>query len=203
MIPALCFITDAGAGVPVPAQARAAAQGGAEWVQLRDKTMDDRAFADLARLLQAELAGLGATLVINDRVELARAIGAKALHIGQSDGDPAQVRARIGPDMVLGLSIETEAQLDAIPAGVDYLGVGPIHATGSKPDHAPPMGHVGFARIAARTALPCLAIGGITKRDATLVKAAGGAGLAVISAISRAPDMTAAARDLVSAWSAP
>ncbi|MBU2960361.1 thiamine phosphate synthase [Citreicella sp. C3M06] len=200
MIPPLCFITDATAPAPVIEQALAAAAGGAGWVQLRDKTLPDPAFAALARDLMARLAPLGAQLVINDRVAIALAIGAPVLHIGQSDGDPAQIRQRIGPDMILGLSVENEAQLGDVPAGVDYLGLGPIYATASKPDHAQPIGHGGFARIAARSALPCLAIGGITAQDAAAVKSAGGAGLAVVSAISRAPDMTAAARHLMQSW---
>lgn len=200
MIPPLCFITDPDAPQPVPAQALAAARGGARWVQLRDKTLPDAAFADLARSLRELLAPEGAVLVINDRVEVAVALGAEALHIGQGDGDPAKVRARIGPGMILGLSIENAGQLARLPDCVDYLGVGPVHATGSKPDAAPPIGLAGFAAIAARSPRPCLAIGGLGAADAAPVKAAGGAGLAVISAISRAADMQAAARSLSDAW---
>lgn len=201
MIPPLCFVTDPVAPQPVIAQALAAAQGGAGWVQLRDKTLPDTEFAALARALIAALAPHEVPLIVNDRVEIAISVGAPGLHIGQSDGDPAAIRSRIGPEMILGLSIEAEAQISAVPAGVDYLGVGPVHATGSKPDHAPPIGHEGFAAIVARTELPCLAIGGLTKADAAAIRAAGGAGMAVISAISRAPDMALAARTLCNAWS--
>ena len=201
MIPPICFVTDPDAPQPVVAQAIAAAEGGAGWVQLRDKTLPDAEFAALARTLIAALAPYDVPLIVNDRVAVAIEIGAAGLHIGQSDGDPAAIRRRIGPEMLLGLSIETEAQIGAVPPGVDYLGVGPIHATGSKPDHATPIGHAGFAKIAARTDLPCLAIGGITAADASAIRAAGGAGLAVISAISRAPDMARATRTLRSAWS--
>lgn len=200
MIPPLCFITDATAPAPVIVQAVAAAQGGAEWVQLRDKVTPDADLARLARALMTALSPFATKLIVNDRVDLAIAIGAAGLHVGQGDGDPARIRRKIGPDMVLGLSIEMAAQLDAVPAGVDYLGVGPIYATGSKPDHAAPIGLDGFAVIAGRTSLPCLAIGGVTARDAAPVKAAGGAGLAVVSAISRAADMTAATRALIHAW---
>lgn len=200
-IPPICFITDVGAPEPVTAQAVAAANGGAGWVQLRDKTMPDSDFAALARVLMQLLAPFGAQLVINDRVDVAIAVGAPVLHIGQGDGDPTAIRARIGPDMVLGLSVEEASQLPHVPAGVDYLGVGPVYATASKADHAAPIGHDGFAAIARATALPCLAIGGITARDAAPIRAAGGAGLAVVSAISRAADMEAATRTLVTAWS--
>ena len=200
MIPPLCFVTDATAPAPVPAQAIAAAQGGAGWIQLRDKTRSDADLLPLARELKAALLPLGARLIVNDRVEVAVAAGAHGLHIGQGDGDPAAIRARIGPDMILGLSVEHADQLAAVPEGVDYLGVGPVYATGSKPDHATPIGIDGFAAIAARTALPCIAIGGLTAQDAAALKAAGGHGMAVVSAISRAADMTGAARALCDAW---
>ncbi|QPZ90978.1 thiamine phosphate synthase [Thioclava electrotropha] len=201
MIPPICFVTDPDAPQPVIAQAIAAAEGGAGWVQLRDKTLPDAEFAALARALISALAPYDVPLIVNDRVAVAIEIGAAGLHIGQSDGDPSAIRRRIGPDMLLGLSIETEAQIGAVPPGVDYLGVGPIHATGSKPDHATPIGHAGFAAIAARTDLPCLAIGGITAADASAIRTAGGAGVAVISAISRASDMARATRTLRNAWS--
>ena len=200
MIPPLCFVTDATAPAPVPAQAIAAAQGGAGWIQLRDKTRSDADLLPLARELKAALQPLGARLIVNDRVEVAVAAGAHGLHIGQGDGDPAAIRARIGPDMILGLSVEHADQLAAVPEGVDYLGVGPVYATGTKPDHATPIGIDGFAAIAARTALPCIAIGGLTAQDAAALKAAGGHGMAVVSAISRAADMTGAARALCDAW---
>jgi thiamine-phosphate pyrophosphorylase len=147
------------------------------------------------------LASLNAVLIVNDRVEVAREVGAPGLHIGQGDGDPGHVRSRIGPNTILGLSIETTEQVMRIPEGVDYLGVGPIHATASKPDHAAPIGIGGFAEIVALASLPCLAIGGVTARDAPELKSAGGAGMAIVSAISRAPDMERAARTLLETWS--
>lgn len=199
MIPPLCFVTDADAPHSITAQVLAAAQGGAAWVQLRHKSLPDADFAALARHLMTALPA-GAQLVINDRVEIAAALGAPGLHIGQGDGDPALIRARIGPDMILGLSVENMGQLAAIPAGVDYLGVGPLRATASKPDHAPPIGLDGLAAICARTALPCLAIGGVGPGDLAAVKVAGAAGVAVVSAISRAADMEAAARALLDEW---
>ena len=112
-------------------------------------------------------------------------------------------RISIGPDAILGLTIECEAQLDTLPAsGLDYLGVGPIRATATKPGHVPPIGMAGFARIAARTALPCVAIGGLGAEDAGAIKAAGGAGLAIVSAISRSPDPERAAREILRNWTA-
>jgi thiamine-phosphate pyrophosphorylase len=199
-VPPLCLVTDAGAPLPVPEQAERAARGGAAWVQLRDKTLDDAGFAALARALIARLAPLGAALIVNDRVEMARAVGAAGLHIGQSDGDPRAARARIGPEAVLGLSIETDAQLGAVPGCVDYLGVGPVRATGSKPDHATPLGLPGVARIVRAARVPCLAIGGLGAADAPAIRAAGCAGLAVVSAVSRAADPEAAARAILESW---
>lgn len=200
MIPPLCFVTDAGAPAAMADQALAAAQGGAPWVQLRHKTLPDPEFAALARSLMPRLAAFGALLAVNDRVGVAIEIGAPVLHVGQGDGDPAAIRARLRPGTILGLSVETAGQLAAVPAGVDYLGVGPLRATASKPDHASPIGLDGFSAIAARTALPCLAIGGMGAADAGAVKAVGGAGMAVVSAISRAPDMCRATQEILDAW---
>lgn len=194
MIPQLCFITDAGAPLPIPEQAVAAARGGAGWVQLREKSMPDAEFAALARVLIDRLDPLGVPLIINDRVDVACEIKTFGLHIGQSDGDPRTVRERIGPDMILGLSIEEENQIAAVPPNtVTYLGVGPIRATGSKADHAPPMGFDGLKRAVAATDLPCMAIGGLTANDMPTVTAAGCEGIAIISAISRAADPERAA----------
>ncbi|MEJ6401881.1 thiamine phosphate synthase [Yoonia sp. 2307UL14-13] len=203
MIPQLCFITDPQAPLPILDQAEKAARGGARWVQLRHKTLPDADFARLARTLRERLSALGSELVINDRVEVARHIGAFGLHIGQSDGDPTQIRSRIGPDMVLGLSIENAAQLSQIPAhGVDYLGVGPIRATGSKSDHAPPIGFEGLTHIASATPLPCMAIGGLSAADIPTIAKCGCAGVAVISAISRANDPQRAAQAITDLWKA-
>ena len=203
MIAPLCFITDPDAPLPVIEQALAAAKGGAGWIQLRHKTLPEAAFAALGKELLAMLRPLGVKLILNDRVEVACAIGADGLHIGQHDMSPAAARIAIGPDAILGLTIECEAQLDALPAsGVDYLGVGPIRATATKPGHVPPIGMAGFARIAAHTALPCVAIGGLGAEDAGAIKAAGGAGLAIVSAISRSPDPEQAAREIMQNWAA-
>lgn len=193
-------VTDAEAPLPVIDQIRAAAQGGASLIQIRDKTASDD---DLAALIAAALPMVttqGARLIINDRVDLAIRTGVHGLHIGQGDGDPALIRARIGADMLLGLSVEAEEHLAHIPAGVDYLGVGPVRATASKADHAPPIGFDGLARIIAGTSLPCYAIGGLKRDDAAAVKAAGAIGMAVVSAVTRATDPQAATRALVDEW---
>ena len=193
-------ITDPDAPLPVAEQARAAARGGAAWVQLRDKTALDGDLAALVRRLLPEMAALGVLLIVNDRIEVALATGAHGLHIGQGDGDAALVRRRLPAGMILGLSIETVAQARLIPPGVDYIGAGPVRATSTKPDHATPIGFERLAQIVAATALPTFAIGGLKPGDAGAVRATGAIGMAVVSAVTRAPDPEAATRALLAEW---
>jgi thiamine-phosphate pyrophosphorylase len=200
MIGPVYVITDPGAPHSVADQARAAARGGAWAVQLRDKSAPDADLVALARVLMAELAPLGVKLIVNDRLEVAVASGADGLHIGQGDGDVGLARARLGAGKILGVSVETADQGGAIPHGVDYVGAGPIRATATKPDHAPPVGFDGLARIVARTPVPAVAIGGLGPGDAHEVRRAGAAGLAVVSAVVRAPEPEDATRALVQEW---
>ncbi|SLN12520.1 Thiamine-phosphate synthase [Roseivivax jejudonensis] len=199
MIGAVYAITDPAAPIPVLDQARAAARGGAWAVQIRDKRASDAEIAALAETLLAEFASLGVRVFVNDRTEVARITGAD-LHVGQGDGDPRQARDRISPDACLGLSIETLSQCARVPDGVDYVGVGPIRATATKPDAAAPVGVDGLARIVAALKVPAIAIGGLTAADAPALKRAGAAGMAVVSCIVRAPDPEAATRTLVETW---
>ncbi len=193
-------ITDPGAALSVADQALAAAQGGAWAVQLRDKDARDADLIALARALLDRLRPLGVKLIVNDRLEVALAAGADGLHIGQGDGDPAQARARLGPGKLLGLSVETLDQCARIPPGVDHVGAGPVRATATKPDHAAPIGFDGLAAVVARAGLPAFAIGGIKPGDAAAVKGAGAVGMAVVSAVTRAPDPAAATRALLEEW---
>lgn len=201
MTPSVYFVTPDAAMADVEALVAAAARGGATVVQLRDKTAPDAAMIALARRLRALLAPRGIPLIVNDRVEVMLASEADGLHVGQSDAPVQQMRARIGADRLLGLSIETEAQLRVLPAGVvDYIGAGPVRATGSKADHAAPIGMDGLARICAAAPVPAVAIGGIGPGDAAALKAAGARGMAVISAIAAAQDPEAATRALADEW---
>lgn len=176
----------------------AAVRGGATLVQFRDKTSDDRQFAADADALLGLLRPLRVPLIVNDRVAIAKAVGADGVHIGQDDGDPRRVRDLIGPGMILGLSAGMEAEFAAVPEGVvDYLGVGPIRATGTKPDHDPPIGVDGLARLLPLHPLPKVAIGGVGPANARALAATGVDGLAVVSAICSASDPEAAARELV------
>ena len=193
-------ITDPDAPLPVAEQARAAARGGAWAVQIRDKRASDAELVALLQALRPEFDVLGVRLIVNDRVDVARVAGAHGLHIGQSDGDPVAVRARIGPDMLLGLSVETEAQAQRLPEGLDYVGAGPVRPTPTKPDHAEPVGFDGLARIVGRLSVPVFAIGGLGLADVGALRTAGAVGLAVVSAVVRASDPEAATRALANGW---
>lgn len=203
MMGPLYVITDPGAPLPVADQVRAAVAGGASVIQIRDKDAPDADLAALVAALLPATRAAGATLIVNDRVDVAIATGADGLHVGQGDGDIAAIRRRLPPGMILGLSIEREAQARCIPPGIDYIGAGPVRATATKPDHAAPVGFDGLARIIRAAGLPAYAIGGLKAGDAAAVRAAGAAGMAVVSAVTRAPDPVAATRALVMEWSTP
>ncbi|WP_114007849.1 thiamine phosphate synthase [Cohaesibacter intestini] len=182
----------------------AALQGGASIIQLRDKVASDEDLIARAKTLVALAERHNVPLIINDRIEVALACGAAGLHMGQSDGDPKAMRAKLGPDKILGLSVENEVQMAvaaALPEGtLDYVGIGPVRATPSKIDHAPPIGFERLADIVAAAPVPSVAIGGVKAADIPAVKAAGCAGLAIVSAISAADDPKAATETLVAQW---
>lgn len=171
--------------------------GGVTMVQLRDDATTADELAALARRLVALLAPVEVPLIVNNRLEVAIAAGAAGVHVGQTDASPALARDRLGPTAIVGLSITEASQLASVAAGqVDYLGVGPVFATGTKPDAAPPMGLAGLATVKAGTTLPVVAIGGIDRTNAARVIAAGADGIAVVSAICVAPVPRDAAREL-------
>lgn len=179
----------------------AALRGGAQVVQLRDKSASDAEMIAQARRIRPHVARAGAALIINDRLAVALAAQADGLHIGQGDGDPRLARQALGPDRLLGLSIETAAQLAEMPPGcVDYIGAGPVRATATKPDHAAPLGFGGLAQVVAAAPVPVVAIGGLGLADVAPLRGAGCAGLAMVSAIAAAADPEAATRALVTAW---
>ena len=176
--------------------ARIAAENGATAVQLRAPGWKKRQWLMAARDLKAVLAPLGVPLIINDQVDVALAVGADGVHVGQEDLPVAEVRALIGPDAFLGLSVTNLDELADVPAGVDYLGIGPVYPTGSKPDAAPATGVAAFATIVAAAHLPVVAIGGIHAGNCAPLFAAGAQGIAVISAICGQTDPARATRDL-------
>jgi thiamine-phosphate pyrophosphorylase len=187
----------------VEATVRAAVRGGVTVVQLRDKQAPDAELVALARALRGALAGTGVPLLVNDRVEVARAAGAEGVHVGQSDAAAADARAALGPEAIVGLSVETVAHARAVdPQVVDYVGAGPVFATPTKADHAMPLGFEGLAALCAASPVPAVAIGGVKAEHAGRVLAAGARGLAVVSAICAAPDPGAAARSLAASLAA-
>jgi len=182
--------------------ARLCAEGGATLVQLRDKTSETRAMIDRARAIKRAIAPLGVPLVVNDRVDVALAAGADGVHVGPDDMAVEDVRRLLGPGAIIGLSIKSTAEAEAAPIDlIDYVGSGGIYVTLSKQQKNAPIGPEGLARIAAvlrRRApkLPLAGIAGVDAGNAAEVIAAGAEGIAVISALSLAPDPRAAARTL-------
>ena len=164
--------------------ARLAAENGATVVQLRAPGWKKRQWLEVARELKAVLAPFGVPLIINDHVDVALAIDADGVHVGQDDLSPGETRRLIGPDKILGLSVANAAELAAVPEeGVDYLGIGPVYPTGTKPDAATATGVLLFGELVAGTRLPVVAIGGINGGNCAPLFAAGAQGVAVVSAI--------------------
>ncbi|EJZ19071.1 thiamine phosphate synthase (plasmid) [Rhizobium sp. Pop5] len=183
------------AGIGMVETARLAVAGGATMVQLRDKHAGTAGMIETGRALKQALAGTGALLVVNDDVEAAIAIGADGLHIGQEDMDARKARMIIGPEMILGLSVETELLAAAVdPDLLDYTGVGPVFATPTKADHKQPIGFDGLAKLVKASPVPSVAIGGLKAEHVAEVFAAGAKGLAVVSAICGTSDPKAATR---------
>lgn len=194
----LCLVTDSTlcGERGVLAVVEAAVRGEVSCVQLREKSLETRAFVERARALKAWLAPRGVSLIINDRVDVALACGADGVHVGQNDMAPEDVR-RLMPHALIGLSVESLAQLAAAEcAPVDYYGVSPVFATATKHDAASALGLDGLRAIRARTGRPLIAIGGIHAGNAAAVMAAGADGLAVVSAVCAAEDPAEAARAL-------
>lgn len=181
----------------VPDTVREAIAGGVSIVQLRDPEAKTRALVEEARALVALLRPAKIPFIVNDRVDVALAADADGVHVGQKDMTVADARRLIGRRRILGLSITSEADLDKADLdGVDYLGVGPIYASATKPDAAPPMAIGGLRAVARRTGLPIVAIGGLHAGNAEEAIVAGAQGIAVVSAICAAPDALVAAAEL-------
>jgi len=177
--------------------ARAALQGGARVVQLRDKRRDAGDLLPIAREMAALCRAAGALFIVNDRVDLAAACGADGVHLGQTDLPVAEARKLLGPDRLVGISVENAEQVRAAEAaGADYLGVGAIYGSLSKTDAGEAVGPEQIRRFREVSALPIVAIGGITRERLAEVRAAGADSVAVIGAVVCAPDAVAAARAL-------
>ncbi|MGR7024667.1 thiamine phosphate synthase [Geodermatophilus sp. URMC 62] len=200
--PTLYLVTDTALSAPrtVPDVVRAAVAGGVTAVQVRDKTASRRELYELTLAVQAVL-DPGVALFVNDAVDVALLAGADGVHVGQDDLPPAEVRALIGPDRLLGLSAGSDDELAvalALPRGtVDVVGIGPVWTTPTKPDAGTGLGPEGVAALAAAArdgGLRSVAIGGISAERASQVT--GVDGICVVSAVCAAADPAAAARAL-------
>lgn len=175
----------------------AAVRGGVGSVQLREKHLATRAFVEAAARLKALLAPFGIPLLINDRVDVALAMGAEGVHLGQDDMPCEAARRLLGPTAIIGLSVECwEDVVRAKAQPVDYLGVSPIFATPTKTDTRGAWGLEGLARIRAFSRHPLVAIGGLNEGNIAEVVRAGAEGIAVVSALCAAPDPRQAAERL-------
>jgi len=192
----LCVITDQHTN-PVEL-ARMALDGGARMVQLRRKSASGRDLFEWALRIQALCREHGALFIVNDRVDIALAVHADGVHLGQQDMPVASARALLGPETLIGVSVSTPAEAaSAAKEGADYLGVGHIFPTSSKDKPMPPIGTAAIRPIIEASELPVIAIGGIEVDNAAEVIKAGASGVAVISAVSGSTDPVAATRELV------
>lgn len=204
------FVTDSGqcaaASRSLVETVQQAIAGGVSMVQIREKDASAREFLHIVQAVAAVVPAHVA-LVVNDRVDVylaALAAGARVsgVHIGQSELPPELVRQLIGPEAILGQSAASAETLAAATACgvVDYVGIGPLHDTGSKKNAPAGRGLAALAALRQLTPLPAVAIGGITAADLAGLRNAGFNGAAVVSALCKAPDVRAAAENLVHAW---
>jgi thiamine-phosphate pyrophosphorylase len=208
-------------GRPLPDVLSAAIAGGVDVVQLRDKRLDDAQLTAAARAAKALCSEHGVLLIVNDRPAVALAVGADGVHVGQEDMAVEDVRAIVGRDMLIGLSTHSPAQIEAASApdraadgragrgprpagrgGADYIGVGPVYATPTKPGR-PAVGLELVRYAATHTRAPFFAIGGIDAGNVDAVLAAGATRVAVVRAIAEADNPEQAARALRAALDAP
>lgn len=177
-------------------QVEEALAGGATLIQLREKELDREHFLEEARELKALCRRYGAPFVINDSVDIAAAVDADGVHVGQSDMAAGDVRFRLGPDKIIGVSAQTVDQaLLAERSGADYLGVGAVFHTGTKRD-ATDVSYETLREICRAVKIPVVAIGGINRGNVEQLAGSGICGVAVVSAIFAQQDIRAAAADL-------
>jgi thiamine-phosphate pyrophosphorylase len=193
----LCVITDATLvpGRDHVAIAEAALAGGADMIQLRDKTPDLRRLLPQARRIRTVCQAHGAYFIVNDRLDLALAVGADGVHVGQDDLPAPLARRLLGSHLILGVSTHDLTQAAAaVTAGADYIGFGPMFGTRTKETGYTPRGTTMLREVRDTVRIPIVAIGGITLENVGEVVAAGADAPAVISAVAGAPDVAAAAR---------
>lgn len=177
-------------------QVEKALKGGATFIQLREKTLDEGTFLEEAKEIKELCKKYGVPFVINDNVDIALAMDADGVHVGQSDMEAGDVRAKLGNDKIIGVSAQTvEQAVLAEKRGADYLGVGAVFPTGSK-DDADDVSHETLKAICDAVSIPVIAIGGISKANVLELSGTGICGIAVISAIFAQPDIEIATKEL-------
>lgn len=178
-----------------------AIRGGVTLLQMREKEVSTREFYELALEMKELALSFKLPLIINDRLDIALAVDADGLHIGQDDLPLTAARKLLGPGKILGLSVSNvEEAVYGEENGADYLGAGAVYHTGSKDIAAPPIGPGGLKKIKDAVSIPVVAIGGIGLSNIHEVKETGVDGVAVISAILGSQDIESAARNLFNAW---
>jgi len=189
VVPRLHIVTDTRGGRDPLDDVRGALSAGAGAIQVRDKHATDRALLDLTRRVLALAAPFGAWVLVDDRIDVAAVAGAHGAHLGADDLPVSDARRVLGAVPVLGATARTpDAARTATAAGATYLGVGPAFTTRTKDGLPDPLGPAGIAAVAAATALPVIAIGGVTPVHVPGLLAAGAHGVAVVTAISHAAD---------------
>jgi len=178
----------------------AAIRGGVTVVQYREKAATTRQMVEEARELRQLCSAAGVPFIVNDRIDVALAVDADGVHVGQDDMPVSLARAIIGKGRILGVSAGSAAEARKAEAdGADYIGASPIFATPTKPDAPAPMGVEGLRWLARAVSVPVVAIGGMNAENAPSIIQAGAAGVAVVSAIVSAQDVEAAARRIYEA----
>lgn len=195
--PRLYAITDRElTGLSHAEQVRRLAAGGVRLIQLRDKTAPPRQFYEDAQAAMRVARQSGVTLIINDRVDIALAVAADGVHVGQDDLPPDKARALLGPGRIIGCSTHNLSQARAADRyPIDYIAIGPVFPTSTKSDHQPAVGLELVRQVRQAVTKPLVAIGGITLETAPEVIRAGADAVAVISGLLRAPDITRRARE--------
>ncbi|MBC7263821.1 MAG: thiamine phosphate synthase [Chloroflexi bacterium] len=177
--------------------AQAAIEGGATVIQLRDKEASTRELIEAGLALRKLTLERGVAFIVNDRVDVALAVEADGVHVGQEDMPANLARKLMGSNRIVGVSVSTvEEALQAEADGADYVSASPVFTTPTKPDAPSPTGLEGLRLIAGVVHIPVIAIGGINEENVEEVIKAGADGVAVISAVVAAPDITAAAKAL-------
>lgn len=180
--------------------AKTALDAGVRLFQLRMKAPDTRMFHDMAAALCPLIRAGGGIFIVNDRCDVAAAVGADGVHLGQDDLPLAEARAILGSGKLIGISTHNLAQaVEAQAGGADYIGYGPVFPTATKENPDPVVGVAGVREVRAKVRIPIVAIGGITAKNAADVRAAGADGIAVVSAVLAASDPQTAIAELLQA----